>query len=133
MSGVCQMKFGKQLARVIDSSDPEWAPYWVNYKLLKKKLKELPRCSFPSKNNMACHVAHPVRRGAGGGQAVAGSTIVEERQEGGGGKAEAVEAEKPESCCGAVACPNAVEQASVAVGGGQATFNANEQIAALSR
>ena len=29
------MKFGKNLQKVIDVSDPEWAPYWTNYKMLK--------------------------------------------------------------------------------------------------
>ena len=35
------MKFGKQLAKVVALSDPEWAPYWVSYKALKKRVKEL--------------------------------------------------------------------------------------------
>ena len=29
------MKFCKNLQRVVDISDPEWSPYWVNYKMLK--------------------------------------------------------------------------------------------------
>jgi len=29
------MKFGKNLLRVAEISDPEWVPYWVNYKALK--------------------------------------------------------------------------------------------------
>lgn len=29
------MKFCKNLQRVVDISDPEWAPYWINYKMLK--------------------------------------------------------------------------------------------------
>ena len=29
------MKFCKNLQRVVDISDPEWAPYWTNYKMLK--------------------------------------------------------------------------------------------------
>lgn len=41
------MKFGKQLMTVIDNSDPEWTTFWVSYKMLKKKLKELPRASYP--------------------------------------------------------------------------------------
>lgn len=36
------MKFGKQLARVVTTCDPEWSPFWVNYKFLKKRLKEFP-------------------------------------------------------------------------------------------
>ena len=35
------MKFCRNLQRVIDISDPEWAPYWTNYKMLKKFLKAL--------------------------------------------------------------------------------------------
>ncbi|CAM9567692.1 unnamed protein product, partial [Choristocarpus tenellus] len=33
------MKFGKNIARVVELSDPEWTPFWMNYKLLKKKVK----------------------------------------------------------------------------------------------
>jgi hypothetical protein len=29
------MKFGKELRKAIDMSDPEWGPYWPNYKVLK--------------------------------------------------------------------------------------------------
>lgn len=36
------MKFGKNLSKVVDIADPEWAPYWTNYKMLKKLIKELP-------------------------------------------------------------------------------------------
>lgn len=35
------MKFGKNLARVVELSDPEWAPFWINYKYLKKKIKDI--------------------------------------------------------------------------------------------
>jgi SPX domain protein involved in polyphosphate accumulation len=35
------MKFGKNLLRVVELSDPEWGPYWMNYKFLKKKIKEI--------------------------------------------------------------------------------------------
>lgn len=41
------MKFCRNLQRVIDISDPEWAPYWTNYKMLKKFLKAL----VPPDNN----------------------------------------------------------------------------------
>ena len=37
-----EMKFCRNLQRVIDITDPEWAPYWTNYKMLKKFLKKLP-------------------------------------------------------------------------------------------
>jgi hypothetical protein len=33
------MKFCRNLQRVINITDPEWAPYWTNYKMLKKFLK----------------------------------------------------------------------------------------------
>lgn len=36
------MKFCKNLQDVILLADPAWSPYWLNYKLLKKKLKNLP-------------------------------------------------------------------------------------------
>mmetsp|Transcript_20796 Transcript_20796/g.41748 ORF Transcript_20796/g.41748 Transcript_20796/m.41748 type:complete len:472 (+) Transcript_20796:76-1491(+) len=36
------MKFCRNLQRVIDITDPEWAPYWTNYKMLKKFLKKMP-------------------------------------------------------------------------------------------
>ena len=35
------MKFGKDLIRIVDISDPEWGPYWINYKLMKRKIKEI--------------------------------------------------------------------------------------------
>ena len=35
------MKFGKKLIAVASKSDPEWAPFWPNYKLLKKKIKDI--------------------------------------------------------------------------------------------
>ncbi|CAM9137471.1 unnamed protein product, partial [Phaeothamnion confervicola] len=35
------MKFGKNISRVVELSDPEWAPFWLNYKFLKKKVKGL--------------------------------------------------------------------------------------------
>ena len=45
------MKFCRNLQRVIDITDPEWAPYWTNYKMLKKFLKTLP--SFVPPDNGA--------------------------------------------------------------------------------
>ncbi|CAM9731696.1 unnamed protein product [Ascophyllum nodosum] len=35
------MKFGKNIGRVVELSDPEWSPFWMNYKFLKKKIKAL--------------------------------------------------------------------------------------------
>lgn len=34
------MKFAKHLAKAMNVSDPEWAPYWINYKQLKKMIKK---------------------------------------------------------------------------------------------
>ncbi|KAG7356320.1 SPX domain containing protein [Nitzschia inconspicua] len=52
------MKFCKNLQRVVDISDPEWAPFWTNYKMLKKLIKELPSL-VPSDEgkNQTSHVA----------------------------------------------------------------------------
>lgn len=33
------MKFGKSLLHEMDNSNPEWGPFWMNYKGLKKHLK----------------------------------------------------------------------------------------------
>lgn len=33
------MKFGKNIGKVVELSDPEWSPFWINYKFLKKKAK----------------------------------------------------------------------------------------------
>ena len=35
------MKFGKNLLRVVELSDPEWGPFWMNYKWLKKKINDI--------------------------------------------------------------------------------------------
>ena len=35
------MKFCKNLFRVVELSDPEWGPYWMNYKFLKKKINDI--------------------------------------------------------------------------------------------
>lgn len=35
------MKFCKNMLKVVELSDPEWSPFWVNYKFLKKKLNEI--------------------------------------------------------------------------------------------
>ncbi|KAG5187626.1 hypothetical protein JKP88DRAFT_178802 [Tribonema minus] len=42
------MKFGKNLERVVELSDPEWSPFWLNYKHLKKMLKEVQHTPAPS-------------------------------------------------------------------------------------
>ena len=43
------MKYGKNLAHVIELSDPEWGPYWINYKFMKKRIKETVETSGGSK------------------------------------------------------------------------------------
>jgi len=35
------MKFCKNLQKVVEMSDPDWVPYWTNYKLLKVSVEEL--------------------------------------------------------------------------------------------
>jgi hypothetical protein len=44
------MKFCKNLQKVADISDPEWAPYWTNYKMLKVSkeviVHALPLCTW---------------------------------------------------------------------------------------
>ena len=35
------MKFGKNLVRMKEMSDPEWGPYWINYKYMKRKINEI--------------------------------------------------------------------------------------------
>lgn len=35
------MKFGKNLLSVVALSDPEWSPFWMNYKQLKKMITDI--------------------------------------------------------------------------------------------
>lgn len=37
------MHFGKQLAAIVAMSDAEWTPFWISYKALKKRIKDLQR------------------------------------------------------------------------------------------
>jgi hypothetical protein len=37
------MKFCKNLQRIVEISNPEWAPYWPNYKMLKVRRFAAPR------------------------------------------------------------------------------------------
>jgi hypothetical protein len=39
------MKFGKGLLQEILQSNPEWAPFWLNYKILKKRIKAVTRAA----------------------------------------------------------------------------------------
>ena len=49
------MKFGKNLNRMVELSDPEWGPYWINYKFMKKKIKELAEKSVCPEISDACN------------------------------------------------------------------------------
>jgi hypothetical protein len=42
-----RMKFGKSLQKVISFSPDEWAPFFINYKLLKKQIKGIAGSSPP--------------------------------------------------------------------------------------
>jgi hypothetical protein len=119
------MKFGKQLARVVDSSDPEWAPYWINYKLLKKKLKELPRGCFPAKNNQPVAIV-----GDAGSQPQLVGGMPADSKIAAGPRAPSQSKENAAgTCCGVAGCSGSNGMRQQAPGG----FNANEQISALSR
>jgi len=41
------MKFGKQLLTVVRACDKEWRPYWIDYSLLKKLIKEITKKNPP--------------------------------------------------------------------------------------
>ena len=42
------MKFGHDLHRVVNVSDAEWAPYFMQYKLLKKCIKQIKASEAPA-------------------------------------------------------------------------------------
>ncbi|KAG7400607.1 hypothetical protein PHYBOEH_005130 [Phytophthora boehmeriae] len=44
------MKFGKGLLHAILQSNPEWAPFWLNYKNLKKRIKAVTRAAHHAAN-----------------------------------------------------------------------------------
>ncbi|CAH0477270.1 unnamed protein product [Peronospora belbahrii] len=44
------MKFGKGLLHEILQSNPEWAPFWLNYKALKKRIKAVTRAAHHAAN-----------------------------------------------------------------------------------
>jgi SPX domain protein involved in polyphosphate accumulation len=46
------MKFCKNLRRLALISDPEWAPYYCNYKKLKKLLKHIPSKALSARSNL---------------------------------------------------------------------------------
>lgn len=41
------MKFAKHIAKAMVVSDPEWSPFWINYKQLKRLMKRPARLSRP--------------------------------------------------------------------------------------
>lgn len=45
------MKFSKNLQQVVDKLDPEWTPYWANYKMMKKIIKRLKQAELHTKSN----------------------------------------------------------------------------------
>ncbi|KDO20316.1 hypothetical protein SPRG_14451 [Saprolegnia parasitica CBS 223.65] len=47
------MKFGKELLNSVNQSNPEWGPFWMNYKVLKKRIKAVVASAKPptSENN----------------------------------------------------------------------------------
>lgn len=47
------MKFGKGLLREILQSNPEWAPFWLNYKALKKRIKAVVNSPSPTGSTAA--------------------------------------------------------------------------------
>jgi len=44
------MKFGKGILREILQSNPEWAPFWLNYKNLKKRIKAVAKVGHHAAN-----------------------------------------------------------------------------------
>lgn len=54
------MKFGKNLAQVIEFSDPEWGPYWMNYKYLKKKINDIVSEQGGNKTSNLTDVTNPM-------------------------------------------------------------------------
>ncbi|EQC39967.1 hypothetical protein SDRG_02623 [Saprolegnia diclina VS20] len=41
------MKFGKELLNSVNQSNPEWGPFWMNYKVLKKRIKAVVAAAKP--------------------------------------------------------------------------------------
>jgi len=46
------MKFCKNMQRMAELADPEWAAFWVNYKMLKKIIKALPTVINSTQENV---------------------------------------------------------------------------------
>ncbi|KAG5179416.1 hypothetical protein JKP88DRAFT_280326 [Tribonema minus] len=57
------MKFAKHLLKAIDLSDPEWLPFWINYKRLKKGCKRLG----PEENGTGSRDGSPKQGALAGG------------------------------------------------------------------
>jgi SPX domain protein involved in polyphosphate accumulation len=49
------MKFGKELLNSVNQANPEWGPFWMNYKVLKKRIKAVVK-SRPKTANTAENV-----------------------------------------------------------------------------
>lgn len=60
------MKFGKQLAKVVALSDPEWSPFWVSYKSLKKRVKDLTDAQNQAQRQAAAQQKQQQGGGVGG-------------------------------------------------------------------
>jgi len=45
------MKFGKEIGESLIASNPEWGPFWINYKGLKKRLKQVVHEKNASKHS----------------------------------------------------------------------------------
>jgi len=45
------MKFGKNILYVSEKSNPEWSPYWIDYKSLKKKIKGIAEAKQSSSSS----------------------------------------------------------------------------------
>lgn len=125
------MKFGKQLQGVIDSSDPEWAAYWINYKLLKKKLKELPRGSFQAGPATAVPTNTGAPLDAGAHEDRAGGLAACPSKEGGPIEPGHSEGKTVGVCCGRPG--TRCDAHGLKESKGDSTFDATKQISALSR
>jgi hypothetical protein len=129
------MKFGKQLQGVIDSSDPEWVAYWPNYKLLKKKIKELPRESFqPGPATAVPFNDTGAALDAGAHEDHAGDLAACSSMEGGPIEQEQSEGKTVGMCCGrpGTRC-DAHDFKTARPSKGDSAFDATKQISALSR
>ena len=54
------MKFGKHLIKMIELSDPEWGPYWLNYKFMKKKINDIVKAHGAAKVSDPASACNPL-------------------------------------------------------------------------